>query len=97
MKAVGEVATVLPTVTEIGPVVAPRGMVIVREEAVAEITVACIAPNLTMLRAGVVLKPWPCMMTWVPAPAELGLKLKMLRTPGVTVDRRTSVMLPVGS
>ena len=59
MKLVAEVAVFPLTVTEIGPVVAPDGTVTTRLDVVAEVTVAAVPLNDTVLDEGVALKFCP--------------------------------------
>ena len=59
VKLVLEVAVDVPTVTLMGPVVAPVGTVTVRLFAVAAVTVAAVPLNCTVLALGVVLKFCP--------------------------------------
>ena len=54
-----EVYVTVPTVTLIGPVVAPAGTVVVRLLAVAAVTVAVVPLNFTVLAVGVALKFCP--------------------------------------
>ena len=56
-----EFAVEVPTVTLIGPVVAPLGTVVVNWFVVAAVTVAEVPLNLTVLELGVVLKFWPAL------------------------------------
>jgi hypothetical protein len=63
VKGVLEVAVVEPTVTEIGPVVAPVGTLTSKVVVVAERTVAATPLNLTSFADGVALKPCPCILT----------------------------------
>ena len=62
------VAVAEPTVTEIGPVVAPDGTVTVRVLVVAALTVAAVPLNLTTSAVGVALKFCPCIVTVAPMP-----------------------------
>ena len=57
VKGVLDVAVFAPTVTEIGPVVAPAGTVTSKLVVVADKTVAATPLNLTSLVEGVALKP----------------------------------------
>ena len=53
---------------------APPGTVAVTLVAVADVTVAWVAPKNTMLLAAVVLKPLPVSVTTSPGLADVGLK-----------------------
>lgn len=59
VKFVEEVAVDVPTVTVIGPVVAPEGTLTVRLFAVAAVTVAAVPLNRTVFAPGVALKFCP--------------------------------------
>lgn len=59
VKLLLEVAVEVPTVTLMGPVVAPVGTVVVRLFAMAAVTVAAIPLNCTVLTLGVALKFCP--------------------------------------
>ena len=59
VKGVLDVAVLPPTVTEIGPVVAPAGTLTDRVVVEAETTVAFTPLNCTVLPDELVLKPWP--------------------------------------
>ena len=61
-------------VTEIVPVVAPAGTVVVMLVAVEAVTVATVPLNLTILLACVVLKLVPVMVTVAPTCPLVGLK-----------------------
>ena len=77
MKTVNEEALVAVsafTVTVIVPVVAPTVTVVVMLVAVDAFTVAPVPLKLTVLSAGVVLKPVPVMVTVVPTGPLMGLK-----------------------
>jgi hypothetical protein len=87
----------VPTVTEMGPVVAPAGTVATRVVLVAETTVAGVPLNFTVLELGVALNPWPWMVTVCPAPACAGLKLKMASVPLEVVERVMDKRLPTAS
>ena len=69
VKFDADVAVVAPTVTETVPVVAVLGTTTESEVAEAAVTVAATPLNLTVLLAGVGLKPWPCMVIAEPGPA----------------------------
>src|SRR6266849_5790556 len=56
VKLLLEVAVDVPTVTLMGPVVAPAGTEVVRRFVVAAVTVAVVPLNLTVLALGVALK-----------------------------------------
>ena len=60
VKFVSEVAVTPPTVTDIGPVVAPEGTVTTSVFAVADLTVAGVPLNRTALALAVGLKPESC-------------------------------------
>ena len=64
--------------TVMGAKVAPVGTVTVSCVAVAAVTVAAVAPKITMLLAGVVLKPVPVMVSVVPVAPEVGVKEVMV-------------------
>jgi len=84
-----------PTVTLMGPVVAPVGTAAVIEVALDALTVAVVPLNLTVLFAGVALNPTPEIVTTVPSGPLVGLNEVT-----ATVDalgRETFVMLPAGS
>ena len=70
-----------PTVTDITPVVAPAGTVVVILVAVLAVTNAVVPLNITMLLAGVVLKFVPVMVTTVPMGPLVGLKEVMVGLP----------------
>ena len=89
------VAVAVPTVTEIGPVVAPVGTVVTILFAVAHKTVATVVLNFTVLAAGVVLKPEPEMVTFICAGPEVGVNPVTTSVPVATV--RTSRILPTAS
>jgi hypothetical protein len=82
-------------VTEIGPVVAAAGTVTTNCVDVAELTVAVVPLNLTVLELAVVLKPVPTMATWSPTTPRAGRKLVMESVPSGTT--LVDVMLPVAS
>jgi hypothetical protein len=78
VKSDDDVAVRLPTVTLIGPVVAPDGTVATISVLVALVTVAEVPLNATELLAAVVLKFAPVMVTDVPAVPLDGEKLEMV-------------------
>ena len=73
------------TVTEIAPVVAPVGTVVVILVAVEADTVAAVPLKLTLLLAGVALKFVPVMVIVVPTTPLDGLKLVIVGEGRVTV------------
>jgi hypothetical protein len=76
VKFVLLVAVFPPTVTAIGPVVAPAGTVVVMLVVVLAVTTALVPLNVKMLLAGVVpSKPVPTMVTVVPTAPLIGEKL----------------------
>ncbi len=72
------------TVTEIVPVFAPTGTVVVMLVVVDAVTVAAVPLNITVLLAGVALKLVPVMVTVVPSGPLTGLKLVIVGG-GITV------------
>jgi hypothetical protein len=80
VKLVEDVAVLPPTVTVIGPVVAPTGTVVMIWVEVQLVTAAAVPLNLTALLAGVVLKFVPVMvivsLTW----PLVGVKLVIVGT-----------------
>jgi hypothetical protein len=64
-------------VTLIGPVLAPAGTVATSRVVVAEVTVAVVPLNLTVLSPAVALNPVPEMVTAVPAGPRPGEKARM--------------------
>ena len=98
MKLEGDVAVEVPTVTVIGPVVAPPGTVMVRLFSVAAVTVANVPLILTMLLLGIVEKFCPWMMTVVPTLPCKGVKFRMARAFGEgRVVREIESRFPTGS
>jgi hypothetical protein len=98
VKGVLDVAVFAPTVTEIGPLVAPAGTVTTRLVVVAETTVATVPLNLTSFAEGVALNPWPWIVRDVFGPPLCGVKPKMTRLPGVgSRDRLIWIMFPTAS
>ena len=98
VKLVVVVAVLEPTVTEIGPVVAPEGTVPVSELLVAAVTTAVVPLNLTISELGIALKCCPWMVTVVPIPPCSGVKLKMARTlPPPTVEVVIETTFPMAS
>lgn len=71
-------AVLPPTVTEIFPVVAPTGTVVVMLVVVLALTLAAVPLNLTVLFAGVVLKSVPVIVTVFPTGPLKGVKLMMV-------------------
>lgn len=78
MKSAVEVVVFPFTVTEIFPVVAPRGTVAEMDEAEADKIVAAVPLNFTMSSPAVALKFFPVIVTVVPTIPLLGEKLPML-------------------
>ena len=78
------VATELPTLMEIGPVVAPEGTVATTCVVVAEATSAVVPLNATVFAAGLAAKPVPEIVTLVPTGPLDGVKPLMVRVLGVT-------------
>ena len=72
------VAVLPPTVTEIDPVVAPVGTVVVILVAELAVTNAVVPLNFTILLAGVVSKFVPVIVTDVPTRPLVGVKLVMV-------------------
>ena len=68
------VAVLHPKVTEIVPVVAPTGTVVVILVEVLAVTTAAVPLNFTMLFAGVASKLVPAMVTELPIAPEVGAK-----------------------
>src|SRR6185369_7616551 len=81
VKGVVDVAVLPPTVTEIGPVVAPAGTTTSSRVVDAEVTAAVIPLKLTRLSEILVAKPCPAMVTLDPIVAWSGLKLIMASAP----------------
>lgn len=69
-----------PTVTEIVPVVAPTGTVVVIVVDVLAVTMAVVPLKLTVLLAGVRSKFVPVIVTVVPMGPEAGVKAVMVGT-----------------
>jgi hypothetical protein len=98
VKLLDEVAVDDPTNTVMGPVVAPVGTTTVKLFVVAEVTVAAVPLNCTVLLPGVVLKFWPWIVTVVPIPPCDGMKFKIARLLGeATVDREIERILSAAS
>ena len=76
------VAVLPPTVTEIDPVVAPVGTVVVILVAELAVTNAVVPLNCTILLAGVVSKFVPVIVTDVPTRPLVGVKLVMVAMAG---------------
>ena len=93
VKLVALVAVLPPTVTEIGPVVAPDGTVAVILVDVLAVTVAAVPLNITMLFAGVVSKFVPVMVTVVPMGPLAGAKLVIVGTELQTVPDGVSPVI----
>ena len=83
--------------TQIGPVVAPDGTVVVRLLVVAAVTVAEVPLNFTVLELGVALKFWPWIVTVWPTLPCAGEKLKMASPLGEVVERVIESRLPTAS
>jgi hypothetical protein len=91
-----ELVTVLaPTASEILPVVAPEGTVVVIELELDAVATAAVPLNFTVLLPGVGLNPAPLIVTDEPTEPLVGLKL-VIAKPGVTW-RWMLVMLPTAS
>ena len=84
-----------PTVTVMGPVVAPAGTEVEILVAVLAVTTAVVPLNLTMLLAGVVLKFVPVMVTAVEVEPEVGLNDSMVAAGSVGVYSQKSFKYPV--
>ena len=97
MKLVLEFAVDAPTVTEISPVVAPAGTVVVRKFVVAAVTVAMVPLNFTVLALGVALKFCPWIATVCPMPPCAGVKPKIASAPGEVVVRAIESRFPTAS
>jgi hypothetical protein len=78
VKLVADVAWLSPTMTVIGPVVAPAGTVVTIWVDVELVTAAAVPLKLTVLFAGVVLKFVPVMVTVVPIEPLAGVKLTIV-------------------
>ena len=87
LVAIGEFNTAMV----IFPVLAPGGTVAISCVAVADVTVACIPLNLTVLLTAVVPKFVPVIVTEAPMPVEEGVKLVIVGT--VTV--KLALLVPV--
>ena len=72
------VAVMHPTVTLMGPVVAPGGTEVVMVVAVLEDTVAGVPLKRTIFSVGVVLKFVPVIIKSVPTGALVGAKFEMV-------------------
>lgn len=98
MKLPDDVAVEVPTETVIGPVVAPDGTVTVKLFVVAEVTVAGVPLNCTVLLLAVLLKFCPWMVTVVPTLPCAGVKFKMARAVADgRLEREMERMLPTAS
>lgn len=80
VKVVALTAVFPLNVTEISPVVAPTGTVVVMLVVVLAVTTAVVPLNKTVLLAGVVLKFVPVIITEVPVGPLAGVKLVMVGT-----------------
>src|SRR5262249_7569401 len=85
VKLMLEVAVWVPTVTEIGPLVAAAGIVTTRVVAVADITVAVTPFIFTAFDERLGLKPWPEIVTVPRGTPCCGVKLKIDSEPGTTL------------
>lgn len=92
-----EVAVEVPTVTLIGPVVAPEGTVVVKLFAVAAVAVANVPLNCTVLALNVALKFWPWMTTVWPTLPCPGEKLEIASPLGEVVERVIESKFPTAS
>jgi len=97
VKLLLEVAVEVPTVTLMGPVVAPVGTAVVSWFVVAAVTVAVVPLNCTVLALGVMLKFWPWIVTVCPTLPCAGLKPKIARALGDVVDRVIESRFPTKS
>ena len=102
VSATAEAAGCVPTVTVIGPVAAPVGMVKEREPAdeIAGMALMVPPPCLLSVTDGLGAKLVPLSVTKVPAGADLGLKSVMVGgavVPGLTVNAfvRVACCVPV--
>jgi hypothetical protein len=76
---IGPVTVTPPVVTEIVPLDAPTGTVVVMLVVVEDVTVAVmLLLNFTRLLAGVALNPVPVIVTLAPTAPLVGLKLVMV-------------------
>ena len=87
------VAVLQPTVTEIVPVPAPGGTVVVMLVAVLAVTMAVVPLNITMLSTGIALKFVPAIVTVVPIEPLVGVKLLMAGAEENMVFRKTDTLL----
>ncbi len=83
--------------TQIGPVVAPDGTVVVRLLVVAAVTGAVVPLNFTVLAPGVALKFWPWIVTVCPTLPCIGEKLKIASALGEVVERVIESRFPTAS
>jgi hypothetical protein len=97
VKLLLEVAVDVPTVTLMGPVVAPVGTVLVSWFVVAAVTVAAVPLNCTVLALGVALKFWPWIVTVCPTLPCAGEKLKIATPLGEVVERVIESRFPTAS
>lgn len=98
MKLEDDVTVEAPTVTVIGPVVAPPGTVMLTLFSVAAVTVANVPLILTVLPLGAVLKFCPWMVTVVPIPPCWGVKFRMASAFGEgRAERDIESRLPTAS
>lgn len=97
VKLLLDVAVEVPTVTLMGPVVAPVGTVVVSWFVVAAVTVAVVPLNLTVLELGVALKFCPWIVTVCPTLPCEGEKLKMVSPLGEVVERVMESRFPTAS
>ena len=97
VKLLLEVAVDVPTVTLMGPVVAPVGTVVVSWFVVAEVTVVAVPLNFTVFALGVALKFWPWIVTVCPTLPRVGEKLKTASPLGEVVERVIESRFPTAS
>ena len=90
------IAVLHPTVTEIVPVVAPTGTVVVMLVTVLAVTTAAVPLNFTMLLPGVVAKLVPVMVTAVPIAPDVGVKeeIVMGETLAMVLRNTDTLLLP---
>jgi hypothetical protein len=80
VKLLLDVAVEVPTVPQIGPVVAPAGTLVVKLFAVAAVTVVTVPLNFTVFEPGVVLKFCPCIVTVCPTGPHAGEKPRIAKS-----------------
>ena len=86
-------AVLQPTLTEIVPVVAPGGTVVVMLVAVLPVTTAVVPLNIIMLSTGMALKFVPVIVTVAPIEPLVGVKLLMAGVEENMVFRKTDTLL----